>query len=108
MTKTVVIVGGASLTAAQVYAAIAEAKAYIMSHDGREEPGAEERERRYMPLDCGDGKPDPRIQIAGKDARMVLIDDFEEPQPTEDPKPDPRRSRVTARGGRSDDWKGRR
>ena len=23
-----------------------------------------------------------------------------------DPKPDPRRSRITARGGRSDDWKG--
>lgn len=60
---------------------------------------------------CGIDEP-----IIGKDARMVLIDDFEDVKrqrmrtadPVEDDVPDPRRSRVTARGGRSDDWKGKR
>ncbi len=108
MTNRIIVAG---LTAAQVYDAIAQTKQYIMSHDDRDEPGAEERERRYMPI--FDDTPEP---LAGKSAHTVLIDDFEDvkrqrmrtPDPVEDPKPDPRRSRVTARGGRSDDWKGKR
>ncbi|QIG67434.1 hypothetical protein EVB39_105 [Rhizobium phage RHph_TM3_3_9] len=41
-----------------------------------------------------------------RDAREIL-QMREEPEPAEEPRVDPRRSRVTARDGRSDDWKGR-
>lgn len=54
----------------------------------------------------------------GQSARMMVIDEIEAyrgkfvkdmtADPVEEPRIDPRRSRVTARGGRSDDWKGKR
>ncbi|QIG67904.1 hypothetical protein EVB53_102 [Rhizobium phage RHph_Y60] len=49
------------------------------------------------------------IQIlVGHNPGVVIIDEDVSPaEPVEEPRVDPRRSRVTARGGRSDDWKGR-
>ncbi|QIG73415.1 hypothetical protein EVC29_102 [Rhizobium phage RHph_Y52] len=53
---------------------------------------------RHVPMD-------DLAERVTRDAREIL--QMREAEPTEDPRPDPRRSRITARGGRSDDWKGR-